>query len=403
MKKIFSFLFFFLIFTCIHRAESQIKINPFSKQIPILAWNGIPPVETSNARYEELMESGITYDFTSFPDLKTMMKALKIAKKNGIKMIISCPELETDTKKTVRRFMHNPAVAGYYLKDEPSSKDFPELAERVKKIRTIDDNHFCYINLFPNYANEEQLGTKTYREYVNLFIKEVPIKHLSFDHYPVIGDSLRKRWYENLEIFSEEARKAGKSFWAFALTVSHGPYPIPTVAELRLQVYSNLAYGAQGIQYFTYWTPKSDIWDFHHGPITLDSKRSEVYDRIKLVNKEIKNLSWVFLDAKVVSIGHTGDTIPLGTKRLIKLPQPIKVLKTTGSGAVVSVLKKGTDFFLVVVNRDFMNAMRLTIDCDSTVKKVMKDGSIVQASAYINTMVIDPGDAAIYMWPTNNN
>lgn len=70
---------------------------------------------------------------------------------------------------------------------------------------------------------------------------------------------------------------------------------------------------------------------------------------------------------------------------------------------MVSVLKKGTDTFLVIVNRDFMNAMKLTIDCDSTVKKILKDGSMIPANAYTNTMEIDPGDAAIYMWPTNNN
>lgn len=41
-------------------------------------------------------------------------------------------------------------------------------------------------------------------------------------------------------------------FWAFALALSHKLdnthfYRIPTLAELRLQVFSNLAYGAQAI------------------------------------------------------------------------------------------------------------------------------------------------------------
>jgi len=42
--------------------------------------------------------------------------------------------------------------------------------------------------------------------------------------------------------------------------------------------------------------------------------------------------------------------------------------------------------------------MKLTIGCDETVKKVLKDGSLVPANAYISTMELDPGDAAIYMW-----
>lgn len=394
-KMLFLFLTCIFVYPGILKSQEKVK---FKGQIPILAWYGIPAEETNIDRYEELKESGITHNFTFFPDAETMAKALDIAQKTGIKMIVSCPELKTRTNETVRRFMINPAVAGYYLRDEPSRSDFPELAEWVKKIRAIDDKHFCYLNLYPNYADEKQLGTKTYKEHVDLFVDEVPVQLLSFDHYPVTGDSLRSKWYENLEIFSGAARKAGKPFWAFALAVAHGPYPVPTIAELRLQVYSDLAYGAQGIQYFTYWTPNDTSWNFNHGPITIEGKRSEVYDRIKLLNNEIRNLSGVFLGATVISVSHTGNAIPAGTKRLLKIPQPIKILETKGIGALVSVLEKGGDSFLVVVNRDFKSTMKLTIVCDSKVKKVLKDGSLVPASAYLSTLEIDPGDAAIYQW-----
>ena len=142
---------------------------------------------------------------------------------------------------------------------------------------------------------------------------------------------------------------------------------------------------------------------FIMAPIGLDYKRTEVYDRIKLVNKEIKDLSWVFLGAKVISVEHTGDSIPIGTRRLKKLPSPIKVLKTEGTGAVVSLLEKGRNTFLVIVNRDFKSPMELTIGCDLTVKKILKDGTSVPARAYINSMKIDPGDVAIYMWKRTNN
>ena len=208
MRKL---LLLFFIFVCIGNVKSQEKIK-FSGQIPILAWYGIPAEETTIYRYQELRESGITYNLTSFPDAESMAKALEIAQKAGIKMIVSCPELKTNTEETVRRFMNHPAVAGYMLRDEPSRDDFRELGEWAKKIRAIDDHHFCYLNLFPNYASEKQLGTKTYQEHVDLFIEEVPIQLLSFDHYPVVGDSLRSNWYENLEIFSEAARKAGLVF-----------------------------------------------------------------------------------------------------------------------------------------------------------------------------------------------
>ncbi|MGV8878548.1 MAG: beta-galactosidase [Sphingobacteriaceae bacterium] len=381
--------------------HAQTKKNSPAK-LPILAWYGIEPRETTVARFEEMRATGINHSFSNYPDADAMQKALDIAQKTGIKMIVACPELATEPEKTVKRFMNHPAVAGYFLRDEPTKTDFKGLADWAKRIRAVDDKHFCYLNLLPNYASNDQLGFKTYREYVNAFDKEVPLQLLSFDHYPVIGDSsrdIRENWYENLEIFADEAAKVNKPFWAFALTVAHTPYPVPTMAALRLQVYSNLAYGAQGIQYFTYWTPVATQWNFHNGPITPDGKRTEVYDKITAMNKEINGLSAVFLAAKVRSIAHTGETIPQGTRRLTQLPEPVKLLETEGNGAVVSVLENGANTFLVIVNRDLVNTMKLKTTFAANVKKVLKDGSAVPADVYDHTITVDAGDVAIYKWP----
>ncbi|MBK8884245.1 MAG: hypothetical protein IPN67_18340 [Bacteroidales bacterium] len=367
--------------------------------MPILAWYSIPPDQTTLARYQELKESGITCNLSFFNDAESMSHALDIAEKAGIKMIVYCPELKTAPEKTVSRFMNHPAVAGYMLRDEPNRSDFPELAEWAKKIRKTDDKHFCYLNLFPNYATEEQLGTKSYQEHVDLFIKEVPVQFISFDHYPVLGDSLRANWYENLEIISDGARKAGKPFWAFALSVAHGKYPVATSAQLRLQVFSDLAYGAQGREYFTYWTPLDTTWKFNNGPITLEGKRTVVYDRIREINKEIEALSEVFLGARVISVSHTG-IIPQGTRPLTELPKPVRSLKTEGTGAVVSHLENGKNSYLVIVNRDFKNSMTLFIECDNNVRKVFKDGLSAPANAYQARVEVDPGDIAIYRWNT---
>ena len=366
--------------------------------IPILAWYGIPPEQTTLSRYLELKESGITYNLSFFNDAESMARALDTAWNAGIKMIVHCPELKSATEKTVRRFMNHPAVAGYMLRDEPSRSDFPELGEWANKISRIDNDHFCYLNLFPNYANEKQLGTKTYQEHLDLFVREVPVPFISFDHYPVMGDSLRANWYENLEIIADAAKKAGKPFWAFALSVAHGKYPVPTLAHLRLQVFSNLAYGAQGIQYFTYWTPFDTTWNFNSGPISADGKRTNAYDRIKQVNREIAILSPVFMGASVISVMHSGSSIPQGTKPLSTLPQPVKVLETEGTGAVISILENGPDAYLVIVNRDFLSPMTLRIECEDNVRKFLKDGSLVSARAYQAKMEIDPGDIAIYTW-----
>ena len=135
--------------------------------------------------------------------------------------------------------------------------------------------------------------------------------------------------------------------------------------------------------------------------MTAAGKRSVVYDRVKQISQEIKELSWVFMGAKVVSVKHTGKgMIPQGTSRLIHLPKAISVLETNGAPALVSVLENGANTFVVIVNKNHMVSINLTVAGDETLKKVLKDGTIVPASAYESTMELDPGDAAIYMFPT---
>lgn len=288
-------------------------------------------------------------------------------------------------------------MAGYYLRDEPNTADFPALAEWTKRIQAIDVAHPCYINLFPNYANAGQLGSATYQEHLDRFIKEVPVPWLSFDHYPVVGKSVRGEWYENLELVSAAAKSAGKPFWAFALAVAHDPYPIAEIEHLRLQVFSNLAYGAQGIQYFTYWTSESPHWNFHQAPIDTKGKRTVVYDRVKQVNAEVRGLSQVFLGAEVLRVGHTG-TLSRGTHAYHPVP-PVAQLKTEG-GAVVSLLAKGKQRFLAIVNRDIHTKMPLKIafSPDAKIREVTKDGTTRAVSSGDFVAELLPGDMRVLTW-----
>ena len=394
-----------LLFLFMKRVQAQ-EIGNAKGQIPILAWYSIPAGETTVTRYQEMKDAGITYQFTSFPDADALQKALDVAAKVGIKMVVSCPELKSAPEKTVRRFMHHPAVVGYHLIDEPSMAAYPELGNWAKRIQAVDKNHFCYVNLFPIFADSSLTGTNNYREYVSECAKQIPLQFLSFDYYPVLKEKLSDRWYENLELFSDEAKKAGKPFWAFALTTNYdeGHLTPQTVAAMRLQVYSNLAYGAQGIQYFTYWSATSlttaSVEDQRGAPISAAGKRTVVYDRIKLMSEEIKNLSGVFLGSKPVWVRHMGKgRIPTGTVRLTSLPDAIKVLETNGKPALVALLENGENYILVVINKDFLNSIDLTFYGNDTVKKVLKDGSMVPAIVYENSLELDPGDAAIYMFP----
>jgi len=394
-KTLLLFSFLLLFFTGVTAQERIASDRP----LPIMAWAGIPDTETNIERFNELKEMGINVNLSNYPSADAMQKALDLAQQVGIQMIASCPELKSDPEKTAKRFISHPALAGYFLRDEPVRKDFAELGEWAKKIAAVDSKHFCFVNLISaiNTTKTDALGTPSYAEYISTFSKEVPVQLLSFDFYPILTEGIHESWYDGLEVFSAEAKKLDKPFWAFALASSYNSlHPIPTLAALRLQLYSNLAYGAQGLEYWAYWMSPG----LRCAPIGLDGRRTIVYDRLKTVNNEIQNLAGVFVGAKVVSVRHTGVVIPKGTSQLSSLPSAIRVFETEGNGAVVSILENGAKTFFMVVNRDLKNSLPFTILGDESLKRVLKDGSVVKASTYASTTEIEPGDVAIYMYPT---
>jgi hypothetical protein len=376
-------------------------------KITILAWGGVPPDKGTPARYAELADAGFNVNYSNAPDVATVEKMLELGQPYGVKQLIGLPDLGRDPEGTVERFKTRPATAGYYLGDEPGANQFPAIGTLVKRIQRVDDAHPCYVNLLPTYGNPSMWNTPTYQQYLERFVSKVPVPMLSWDHYPVVrrgktpaDDHLNTDFYQNLELCAAAGRGAKRPLWAFVLATAHGGYPIPTVEHLRLQAFSNLAYGSQAIQYFLYWGVESSQYDFHGGPIEVDGSRTPTYDRVKQVNAEIQALRGAFLDSRVICVGHTGDAIPAGTTHYSAVG-PVKSLETKGIGAVVSVLERGDRRFLAVVNRDIHNAMPLSVSFDPKAKVSVagRDGSLkpVDVSG-VTRRALEPGDIAVFVW-----
>lgn len=365
------------------------------EKMPILSWHSIDLVSSSVDAFMELKSCGYTHSLSTIwsdedpvtrYNADLLAKALDHAEEAGVKVLAGCYELNTDTENTVRRFKDHPAVVGWHLKDEPVMAEYPGLAELAKKIKAIDKDNFVYINLRPSDATEEQMGAPDYATYINEYVRQVPIDFLSFDKYPCQLDKDGKLyvldfWYDNLQIFANLSKQLNKDFWAFASGIKFEPeQATPTIETLRIQMYTNLAYGAQGLQYFVYQNTTSPTWA-----------------AVKQMNEEIQNFAKVFLDAKVTSVTHTGKNIPTNTKRFEKAPDVIKKFETGDAGAVVSVLEKGDRKFFVVVSRDINNKLPVTIEVDESVQQVTKKGTLKKVKGQV-TEEVTPGDILVYTW-----
>src|SRR5262245_551570 len=109
-------------------------------------------------------------------------------------------------------------------------------------------------------------------------------------------------------------------------------------------------YGAEGVLYFTYWTPfgpEPKQQGFHNAIIDEKGERTPKYDQVKRLNGRIKALAPTLLKLRTVAVYHT-DPVPQGAQ---KLDPKGPVAKATGGELLIGSLKDDTNNYLFLVNR----------------------------------------------------
>ena len=374
-----------LLFSC----SSHDKEIPQS--IRIISWGGIG-ADKADTLYALAKECGFDTHLGLFRAKESALASMDAAARKGIDVIISFPQIKDSTESAVALIKEHPAFYAYHLKDEPDTSDFGWLGDLSEKIKELDPSHPCYINLLPNWA----WGVEEYSDKIESFAKRLEVPFYSFDNYPVIEEEghikVRHDWYRNLEEFSDMARSHGKPFWGFALAKAHSisdpwpdtVYPEPTLGHLRMQVFSNLLYGSQAIQYFNF----TGIVD----PVTCE--RLPAFKLVKQVNSEVRAYSPVFDSCSVLGVWHVGDSIPCGTKPLETMPhKKVKSLQISGNGGVVALIENGSQTYLALQNRDCINPAILNISFTGKTVRHTPNGEFPYDSQPIT---LSPGNLAIF-------
>lgn len=372
--------------------------------IPIMGFFGVPDWQTTEENFRVFSECGFDISIYRYPSLELLVKACRYADKHGVKILGQCPEIYDSPDHATTILKKEKGFFGYLVQDEPSVPDIRLRQKEIENILRIDSTHPFYINLHPYYHQEwvePTLKVKTYQEYLKA-ASATSCQQISFDFYPITTKGIRPTWYQNLEMVRQESLRTSKPFWGFVLSVPHNVpfdegnyYPTPTLGSLRLQVYSNLAYGAQAIQYFTYWTPSNEEgFNYHDAPISRDGKKTQTYKLVQQMNRELKGVAPLFYGAKVLSVHHLG-AIPEGTTRQNTMPLNIKSLKVVGrQGAIISQFQKGTLRYLAVVNKSHEKTLTLRIQPrNATPRHLTKQ---LKEEAIKTSYIIPAGDILLF-------
>lgn len=367
-------------------------------EIPILGFIGAYSADHRLEDYRAMRDAGFDVSVDGYDTTGEIIQSLNLAQQVGIKLMVAGRQIMDFPAETAGAVRHHPALFGYMLGDEPRMADFDTYRHRYHAIRAADPAHLCYQNLFPYYGDEllETIGAASYEEYLRKF-SEIPLLQISFDFYPIWDYDIRPTWYYTLEAVRRESLHTGVPFWAFVLSTPHVGYPQPTLEMLRLQIYSNLAYGAQAIQYFTFRTPPpDDTYDYHNGPITLEGQKTETYNIVRDMNRELHEVIPFFDGCTVERVGHLLE-VPLGTERFKGMPRGLRRLKVVGTrGAVVSVLRQGDKRYLAVVNKDFETDLRVDIAFSSPRRPLWPKAFAKAPAASSQLLTLSGGNLLIF-------
>jgi hypothetical protein len=208
---------------------------------------------------------------------------LKLCKKYGLQALVSA--------NPTNKLPDSRALMGYMIADEPAAGSFPEMAKAIEQVRKLKPGKLGYVNLFPNYAPAWTFGGPTYDDYLRGFIEVAKPDVLSMDHYPVMRPNRDSRpdYRANLESCRTQSLKAGIPFWNYFASMPLFEHLDPTEAQLRWQIFSSIAYGAKGVLYFCYWTPRGPGFAKGGAVISAEGVPTRHFDEARRINAELKN------------------------------------------------------------------------------------------------------------------
>lgn len=410
MMKRYSFLLFLFVFAlqaCAERKQypkAPAYMHHPHGEFPISASYAFYSPYMTDRQFEWVKEAGFNNIMKSL-DRKNTEALLEMAVRHDMPLFIGEWGINDPSRISgiVRRYKDNPLVWGYTLYDEPAASKFGFVAELADSVNTYSGGQNAYINLLPA-VSAGALGSKDYRTYLEDYVETVNPPLISYDIYPVKQRKdgsiyVEPVYYETLETVRDVARESGRPFWSYVLSNKHWNYPKPTREFLRFQIFTALAYGAQGISYYTYLMPDfdKDAGEYSDAPIDWNGNRTDVWYMVSDVNREVRNLEKVFLGAEALEVAHTGTRIPDKTKRLEQLPAPFTVIDSDGEGVLVSRLRNGSDEYLMLVNRDVLNRQKVYLGRSRPVTRLYGNGK--EKSEKTPYLTLEPGSYALYRLP----
>lgn len=392
-------------------------------EFPISYWYTIPYEFRTFERYQEQRECGFNIlNYSTSGEDRRDVESNKIvidwAKQLGMKFIASLGFDDNNPTSMIPYLSdivtrYEDTFVGYHFADEPPMHRYAALAQGAAAFESAYPGKVSYINLFPSYARAgDQLYASNYEEYVDEYIKQFNPNVVSFDAYPISKDrSMREDYYLNLDLIRYKTLERKIPFWYIGHGggINAGSKEI-FENEFRWNVWTALAMGSKGYQYFCYWTPPAAAnCNTEIGfMIDLNGNKTKYYDYAKELNKDIVAFGKKLLPCHADGIIQVSDYIyEVYQQRFNYGP----LVKTSGDNAIVGCFRNATSgkYLLLVTGQrtDFVDSTTptVTLTFDNTVTSVdllySADSSTTSANIVDGTLTLSVPHGEAYLLELN--
>lgn len=334
-------------------------------------------------------------DYTSQP--ANVIKMLELGEKHQLGVCVYDSMISNGEGMTLEQisdriseYSDYPAFTGLYVVDEPQWAGF-HLGDGT---RTIDRyapilsnlaelGVYGYANALPDYGQTNK--GDNYDDYLNYFIESGNLPYLSYDSYIWDKGHTMENYFYNLSVVRERALAYNIPFWTFIQAGSQWndgmtrfdsetPY-YPNEKQFQWNVNVNLAYGAQGIQYFTLFQPNYFAWaesepfDFQrNGMIGAWGNLNQWYFYAQTVNKQIAAVDEVLMHAKSKGVIVTSEQAKKDNaeSNCIMQGETWRELISVDGDAMIGCFNYQGKTALYVVNYDYEYAQNITLHFNDT-------------------------------------
>ena len=246
-------------------------------------------------------------------------------------------------------YLYEDNFAGITVKDEPAAADFDGMANVNKALNELTDGKSIYSTLFPSYVATYRLYLENaptdkweaYRRYVTEYIEKLQPSMIPYNCYAFMrpGATLENTYasasqkaaaranlvdyFTSLSLFREMSQKYDLPFWVTVTSYNHRNNQQMPEKGITWTVNTSLAYGAKGLQYYTYWSHlegNPEKWATHakRGLVTANGTPHDTYYQIKAINENVKIVDEVLMASTNKGVIQFGkNVVPLVQKDVL--------------------------------------------------------------------------------------